>query len=433
MTKQLPTVFEHVSDWAKETPTPFYVYDEEGIRTTVRALFAAFSWNPGYGERYAVKACPTPGILRVLAEEGCGADCASASELYLAAHSGMAERMIFTSNETTDEEYRAAIAAGAAINLDDFTQIAHLKRAAGPGAFPKEVCLRYNPGASSLLDANTQAIMGDARGAKFGMTKSQLLAGYRTLTLLGVERFGLHAMPGSNSLNEGYYPALAAELFALVKEIKAETGVTIHFVDFGGGVGIPYRPEDRPVDIAAVGEGVRRAYEEAFAGTDLAPGILTELGRFVTGPHGYLVTKVIGEKHTYKDYVGVDATACDLMRPAMYGAYHHITVIGKEAVPAAGKVDVVGSLCENNDKFAVDRELPAVEEGDLLVIHDAGAHGRSMGYNYNGKPRCGEYLAHADGTLTQIRRRETLADLFATLDVDGEFACPVGDSSLRSE
>ena len=256
------------------------------------------------------------------------------------------------------------------------------------------------------------------------MTKPQLMAGYRTLALLGVRRFGLHAMPGSNSLEEGYYPALAAELFALVKEIKAETGVSVDFVDFGGGVGIPYRPEEKPVDIAAVGACVRAAYEAAFAGIDLAPGILTELGRFVTGPHGYLVTKVIGEKHTYKEYIGVDATACDLMRPAMYGAYHHITVAGKEDAPAAGVSDVVGSLCENNDKFAVDRELPAVEEGDILIIHDAGAHGRSMGYNYNGKLRSGEYLAHADGSLTCLRRRETLSDLFATLDIDEAFERP---------
>ena len=424
MTKRLPAVMAATRDWAKEIPTPFYVYDEEGIRASVRALFAAFSWNKGFGERFAVKACPTPGILRLLAEEGCGADCASESELWLAAHSGMAGRMIFTSNETTDAEYRAALSAGAVVNLDDFTQIAHLKRAAGKDAFPKEVCLRYNPGAASLLDAKTQAIMGDARGAKFGMTKPQLMAGYRTLALLGVQRFGLHAMPGSNSLEEGYYPALAAELFALVKEIKAETGVSVDFVDFGGGVGIPYRPEEKPVDIAAVGACVRAAYEAAFAGTDLAPGILTELGRFVTGPHGYLVTKVIGEKHTYKEYIGVDATACDLMRPAMYGAYHHITVTGKEDAPAAGVFDVVGSLCENNDKFAVDRELPAVEEGDILIIHDAGAHGRSMGYNYNGKLRCGEYLAHADGSLSCLRRRETLSDLFATLDIDEAFEHP---------
>ena len=415
MRYDLPFTLEQVKEWRGITPTPFYVYDENGIRETVNAIHEAFAWEPGYCEYFAVKACPTPAVLRVLADMGCGADCASVSEIMLAEASGMTgDKIIFSSNETLPEEYRAAVAAGAAINLDDITQIAHLEATAG---IPDTVCCRYNPGEFAI----SNQIIGNLHDSKFGMTREQIFEAYRILKEKGVRHFGIHAMLASCSLEESYYPRLARELFSLVVELKEELGIEMEFIDMSGGIGIPYRPEEKAVDIRRIGEGVHEVYDEILVANGIRPSIRTEMGRFVTGPHGYLVTSVTGMKHTYKEYIGVDASMCDLMRPAMYGAYHHITVLGKENEEPSVTVDVVGALCENNDKFAIDRELPALEEGDLLVIQDAGAHGHSMGFNYNGRMRCAELLMRPDGTADLVRRSETPADLFATLDVDEEF------------
>lgn len=416
MRTTLPFTEEQVQTWKETYPTPFYIYDEQAIRENVRGVYKAFSWNEGFREYFAVKACPTPGILRILHEEGCGFDCASVTEVMLASASGAGKHEImFSSNETSDQEYLTAVSAGAIINLDDLTQIDHLRRSAG---IPDTVCMRYNPGTFAM----TNDIMGHQYDSKFGMTKEQLFESIRILKKEGVQNFGIHAMLASCSLENVYYPSLARELFTLVLEIRDELGVTLSFIDLSGGIGIPYRPHEKAVDMAAIGGAVHAVYDELLAANGISLKIFTEMGRYITGPYGYLVTSVIGEKHIYKNYVGVDATACDLMRPAMYGAYHHITVLGKETDDCTYKADVVGSLCENNDKFAVDRELPVIEQGDLLVIQDAGAHGRSMGYNYNGKLRCGELLMHADGSISQIRRPEKPADYFATLDVDDAFA-----------
>ena len=416
MTKVLPFTSEQVRDWQSRYPTPFYVYDETGIRATVKALYDAFSWNPGFREYFAVKALPTPAVLRILAEMDCGADCASVPEILLAQGSGMTgQRIMFTSNETLASEYESARKAGAIINLDDITQVDNLEHACG---IPETVCCRYNPGEFQYA---TNAILGHMHDTKFGMTKVQLFEALAALRQKGTKKFGIHAMLASCSLDQPYYPALARELFSLVLEIRERLGITISFADMAGGIGIPYRPEEKGIDIAAAGEGVHQAYEELLRPNGIELPIFTEMGRFVTGPHGYLLTSVVGKKHIYKEYVGVDASAADLMRPAMYGAYHHITVPGRENEPQRETVDVVGPLCENNDKFAIDRELPHTEIGDVLVIHDAGAHGHSMGYNYNGRLRCAEYLLKEDGTLKLIRRAETIADYFATLDVDEGF------------
>lgn len=411
----LPFTLTQAQSWRETYPTPFYIYDEAGIRRCAQELYRAFSWNPGFCEYFAVKATPTPAILRLLAELGCGADCASVPELMMAERSGMTgHRVILSSNETLPQEYRAAAAIGAIVNLDDLTQIDHMERAIG---MPDTVCCRYNPGKFQI----TNDIMGHQYDSKFGMTKQQLLDAYAILKEKGVRHFGLHCMAASCSLENGYYPALARELFRLVCEIRDTVGVTIELVDLSGGIGIPYRPEETAVDILAVGEGVRQAYEEILMPAGISLRLCTEMGRYMTGLYGHLVTTVVGKKHIYKEYVGVDATACDLMRPAMYGAYHPLTVLGKENAPAEQIVDVVGSLCENNDKFAVDRPLPTVEVGDMLVISCAGAHGRAMGYNYNGKLRCAELLLREDGSVQCIRRAETCADYLATLDVDEIF------------
>ena len=411
----LPFTLSQAQNWRETYPTPFYIYDEAGIRRCVQELYQAFSWNPGFCEYFAVKATPTPGILRLLAELGCGADCASVPELMMAERSGMTKHhVVLSSNETLPQEYRAAAAIGAIINLDDLTQIDHMERAIG---IPDAVCCRYNPGKFQI----SNDIMGHLYDSKFGMTKQQLLDAYAILREKGVRHFGLHCMAASCSLENEYYPALARELFRLVCEIRDTVGVTIEFVDLSGGIGIPYRPEETAVDILAVGEGVRQAYEEILMPAGISLRLCTEMGRYITGPYGHLVTTVVGKKHIYKEYVGVDATACDLMRPAMYGAYHPVTVLGKENAPAEQTVDVVGSLCENNDKFAVDYPLPAVEEGDMLVISCAGAHGHAMGYNYNGKLRCAELLLKEDGSVQCVRRAETYADYLATLDVDETF------------
>ena len=413
--KPLPFTAAQAKAWQKEIPTPFYVYDAAGITACVTALKQAFSWAPEFREYFAVKATPTPAILRLLQRLGCGADCASVSEVLLSEASGIrGKHIIFTSNETTHEEYRAAMKAGAIINFDDLTQLSVCEAAAG---VPDTVCARYNPGEFRI----SNDIIGTLKESKFGMPEAQLLEAFRILKEKGVRHFGVHGMLASCSLDNDYYPKLAEELFGLALKIKETLDIAVEFVDMSGGVGIPYRPEETAVDIAAVGAAVKAVYDRMLTPAGLAPAIYTELGRYITGPYGYLLTSVIGHKHTHKEYVGVDATACCLMRPAIYGAYHHATVLGKEDAPAAGIFDVVGSLCENNDKFAVDRPLPQTVVGDLIAIHDAGAHGRSMGYNYNGKLRPAEYLLEEDGSLRLIRRAETVADLFATLDADPDF------------
>ena len=400
---------------AAEIPTPFHLYDEAGIRENARKVNAAFSWNKGFKEYFAVKATPNPYILKILQEEGCGVDCSSYTELLMGEACGFTgSDIMFSSNETPAQDMQKAYELGAYINLDDLTHVDFLKETAG---IPKTVCCRYNPGSFQI----TNDIMGHLYDSKFGMTLPQLKEAYKILKQKGVRRFGLHAMLASCSLDENYYPNLARELFRLVLDIRKEIGVEISFVDLSGGIGIPYLPQEKAVDIFKIGEGVRQAYEELIVPAGMELSLFTEMGRYITGPYGYLLTTAIHYKHIYKEYVGVDASCCDLMRPAMYGAYHHITVLGKENQPKNVKVDVVGSLCENNDKFAIDRLLPKIDIGDILVIHDAGAHGHAMGYNYNGKLRCAEYLMEKDGSLKMIRRAETLEDYFVTLDIDTEF------------
>lgn len=402
--------------WRETIPTPFYVYDEAGIRACATDLYKAFSWNKGFKEYFAVKATPTPAILRLLASLGCGVDCASLTELMLSEKCGIVGRNImFSSNETRPEEYREAVRLGAIVNLDDLTQIENLRAACG--ALPDTVCCRYNPGKFQI----TNDIIGHLADTKFGMPEEQLIEAFRILRDGGVRHFGIHAMLASCSLEATYYPKLARELFSLALRVREQTGVAVEFIDLSGGIGIPYRPSEQAVDIFAVGAGVKEAYDEILLQNGMEVSIFTELGRYMTGPYGYLLTSVIGKKHTYKEYVGVDATACDLMRPAMYGAYHPITVLGREDEEKTLVCDVVGSLCENNDKFAVDRPLPPTELGDMLAIGAAGAHGRSMGYNYNGKLRCAEFLLKSDGSLAKIRRAETPEDYFATLDIDPAF------------
>ena len=415
MTDRLPFTLEDAQSWREQYPTPFYIYDEAGITKCVTDLYKAFSWNPGFKEYFAVKATPTPAILRLLHSLGCGCDCASAPEVLMSKRSGIqGKEIMFSSNETREEEYRVANEAGAIINLDDITQIEILERACG---IPETVCCRYNPGTF----ANTNDIMGHQYDSKFGMTRPQLFDALRLLKVKGAKHLGIHAMLASCSLDNGYYPQLAREMFSLVLELR-KADVEVEFVDLSGGLGIPYQPWERPVDIFTIGEGVHRVYHDMLRSNGVELSIFMEMGRYITGPYGYLLTTAIGKKHIYKEYVGVDASASDLMRPAMYGAYHHITVLGKEYAPASTTVDVVGSLCENNDKFAVNRAMPAVDNGDILVIQDAGAHGHAMGYNYNGRLRCAELLMKPDRSVQMIRRAETIEDYFATLDVDPEFA-----------
>lgn len=415
MTDHLPFTLQQAKAWRKEYPTPFYLYDEKGIRNCVEDLYRAFSWNPGFKEYFAVKATPNPTILRLLRSFGCGADCASVPEIELAVRSGITgKNIMFSSNETQEHEYRAAAAAGAVVNLDDITQIGVLERACG---IPETVCCRWNPGAFE----NTDEIMGHLYDSKFGMTRPQLFEALKILCDKGAKRFGVHAMLSSGTLDNGYYPDLARELFGLALDIRETLGITLSFIDLSGGLGIPYLPGEQAIDIFAVGAEVKAAYDELLSANGIELDLYAELGRYITGPYGYLLTTATGKKHIYKEYIGVDASASDLMRPAMYGAYHHLTVLGKEDAPEEITVDVVGSLCENNDKFAVDRALPAIDDGDILVLQDAGAHGHAMGYNYNGRLRCAELLLREDGSLTKIRRAETVDDYFATLDVDQEF------------
>ena len=402
---------------AAQYPTPFHLYDERGIRENARRLRAAFAWNPGYREYFAVKATPTPAILKLLKEEGCGCDCSSLAELIMAERCGITgEDIMFSSNETPPEEFQLADKLGAIMNLDDFTLIEDLERATGK--IPEKVCCRYNPGGVFALGETREGfqVMDNPGDAKYGMTRAQISEAYRVLAAKGAREFGLHSFLASNTLSNEYYPVLARMLFQLAVELKEETGCRVTFLNLSGGVGVPYHPDQPENDIAVIGEGVRKAYEEILVPAGLGDvALYTELGRFMLAPYGHLVTRAMHEKHIYKEYIGVDACACDLMRPAMYGSYHHITVMGKEHAPCDHKYDVVGSLCENNDKFAVDRMLPKIDRGDLLVIHDTGAHGRAMGYNYNGKLRSAELLLREDGSVELIRRAETLEDYFATL------------------
>lgn len=403
-----------VFEAAQKFETPFHLYSERGIRRTARALKDAFGEIEDFREYFAVKALPTPAILRILKEEGCGVDCASVTELMLADACGFqGADIMFSANDVTGEEFSLARRLGAYINLDDIT---HVDTLAQNGGVPETVCLRFNPGGTFRIG---NAIMGDPGDAKYGMTREQLTQALLRLKALGASRFGLHAFLSSNTTDPAYYPALARLLFQTGRELMGESGMPLAFVNLSGGIGIPYRPDQPETDIRAVGEGVAREYRHAFTDNGIrGVAIKTELGRYMTGPNGWLVTHIINEKRIHKHYLGLDASACDLMRPAMYGAYHHITIPGKEHLPHDQLVDVTGSLCENNDKFAVDRLLPKTEIGDLLVIHDTGAHGLSMGYNYNGKLRCKEVLWREDGGFELIRRAETPRDYFATLDVD---------------
>ena len=408
MTKT-PFVSKEILDTITEQfPTPFHLYDEKGIREKARALNAAFAWNKGFKEYFAVKATPTPAILKILQEEGCGVDCATDVEVLMSEKLGFKDIM-FTSNDTQAQEFVYARKVRATINLDAYEHIEFLKNVAG---IPETVCLRYNPGGVFSLGTD---IMDHPEESKFGMTKEQLMKGYKELKELGVKEFGIHAFLASNTVTNDYYPVLARQLFELALEIRKETGVTLDFINLSGGIGVNYRPEQEPNDIAVIGEGVRKVYEEILTPAGMGHvKIFTELGRFMLAPHGHLITKVLHRKETYRTYIGVDASAANLMRPAFYGAYHHITNVTRPDAPIE-VVDVAGSLCENNDKFAVNRELPRAEVGDTLVIHDSGAHGFSMGYNYNGRLRSSEILLQEDGTARMIRRAERPEDYFATI------------------
>ena len=411
--KKIPFLtLEKAKEIREQIPTPFHVYDEAGIRANARALKAAFSWNPGFKEFFAVKATPNPFLLKILHEEGCGCDCATYTELLLSEAVGITGHdVVFSSNVTPELDMRKARDMGVYINLDDATYVDFL---ASMGPVPETVCLRYNPGGSFSL-GNT--IMDMPRDAKYGMTEDQMAGAITRLMKLGTKHFGVHAFLASNTTTNEYYPALAGQLFRLAVRLRNATGAHISFIDLSGGIGVDYRPEQPRCDIGVIGEGVRVKYEEILTPNDMGDvAIFTELGRFMLAPYGHLISTVIHEKHIYREYVGLDACAANLMRPAMYGAYHHITVLGKEDAPCDHKYDVVGGLCENNDKFAIDRMLPKIDIGDILYIHDTGAHGSAMGYNYNGKLHCAEVLLCEDGSHRLIRRAQTPRDYFATLD-----------------
>lgn len=404
---------EQIEEIVKTYPTPFHIYDEKGIRENARRMKKAFSWNKGFKEYFAVKATPNPYLMQILREEGCGMDCSSLTELMLCDAVGIrGDEIMFSANVTPDADFRLARRLGAYINFDDLTLIDHYATLA---PFAETMCCRYNPGGDFTLN---NEIMDTPKNAKYGMTKEQMKIAFRKLKDYGVKHFGIHAFLASNTTDNGYYPKLATILFRLAVELSEEIGVHIAFINLSGGVGVAYRPDQKDNDIEVIGEGVRKAYEEILvpAGMDDV-AIFTELGRFMLAPYGHLVAKVLHEKHIWKEYVGLDACAANLMRPAMYGAYHHITVLGKENAPCDHLYDVTGGLCENNDKFAVDRMLPKIDIGDYLVIHDTGAHGFSMGYNYNGKLRSAELLLKEDGSVKLIRRAETPEDYFATLDL----------------
>ena len=413
MKKKPFVTLEQLQEITKTYPTPFYLYDEKGIRENAKALKEAFAWNPGYKEYFAVKATPNPFLINILREYGCGCDCSSMTELMLSEALGIkGEDIMFSSNDTPAEEFAYAAKIGAIINLDDYTHIDFLEKTIG--YIPETISCRFNPGGVFQISND---IMDNPGDAKYGMTTEQLFDAYRVLQQKGAKHFGLHAFLASNTVTNEYYPMLAKVLFELAVRLKKETGADIRFINLSGGIGIPYRPDQEPNDIRVIGEGVRKVYEEVLVPAGMGDvAIYTELGRFMLGPYGCLVTKAIHEKHTYKEYVGVDACAVNLMRPAMYGAYHHITVMGKEDAPCDHTYDVTGSLCENNDKFAIDRQLPKIDKGDLLVIHDTGAHGYAMGYSYNGKLKSAELLLKEDGSVQLIRRAETPKDYFATFD-----------------
>ena len=414
MSEKIPFVTkEQLEDIASRYATPFYLYDEKGIRETARRVNKAFSWNKGFKEYFAVKATPTPGILKILHEEGCGADCSSYTELLMADAVGFkGDEIMFSSNDTPAEDFQLARKLNATINLDDITHIDFLERVAD---IPDTVCCRYNPGGHFAIANN---IMDNPGDAKYGMTREQLTEAYKRLMAKGVKHFGLHAFLASNTVTNDYYPELARILFKVAVELKEETGASIEFINLSGGVGIAYRPGQPQNDIMEIGEGVRRAYEEVLVPAGMGNvRLYTEMGRYMLAPYGALVSRVIH----HKEYIGLDACAANLMRPAIYGAYHHITVMGKENAPCDHKYDVTGGLCENNDKFAIDRMLPEINIGDLVFIHDAGAHGFAMGYNYNGKLRSAELLLKEDGSVEMIRRAETPADYFATFDFTGLF------------
>ncbi|MCM1182782.1 MAG: diaminopimelate decarboxylase [Roseburia sp.] len=404
---------KQIEEIVERYPTPFHIYDEKGIRENARAVKEAFAWNKGFKEYFAVKATPNPFLIDLLREYGCGCDCSSMTELMLSHAMGIAgEDIMFSSNDTPAEEFAYAHEIGATINLDDFTHIAYLEKTIG--TLPETISCRYNPGGVFKI---SNSIMDNPGDAKYGFTTEQLFEGFRILKEKGVKNFGIHAFLASNTVTNEYYPTLAKTLFETAVRLKNETGANIRFINLSGGIGVPYRPEQEANDIAQIGESVRRVYEEVLVPAGMGDvALYTELGRFMMAPYGHLVTRVIHEKHTHKEYIGVDACAVNLMRPAMYGAYHHITVLGKENEPCAYKYDVTGSLCENNDKFAIDRMLPRIDIGDYLAIHDTGAHGFSMGYNYNGKLKSAELLLKEDGSVQLIRRAETPKDYFATFD-----------------
>ena len=418
MSKKVPYITkEKAEQIAKKFPTPFYLYDEAGIRRTARLVNRAFSWNKGFKEYFAVKATPNPYILQILKEEGCGADCSSLTELEMSHAVGLTGTdVMFSSNETPVEDMPLAKKMGVIINLDDLTHVDFLEEVAG---IPETICCRFNPGGHFAI---ANSIMDNPGDSKYGMTRAQMVEAYKKLMEKGAKHFGIHAFLASNTVTNEYYPELARQLFTLAVELKEETGADITFINLSGGVGIAYRPEQEENDILAIGEGVRKVFEEVLVPAGLGNvRLFTEMGRFMLAPYGALVTRAVHEKHIYKEYIGVDACAANLMRPAMYGSYHHITVLGKENAEATQVYDVVGGLCENNDKFAVDRKLPKIDKGDLLFIHDAGAHGFSMGYNYNGKLRSAELLLQEDGSVKMIRRAEEPKDYFATFDFSEDF------------
>jgi diaminopimelate decarboxylase len=404
---------EQVENIVKDFPTPFYLYDEKGLVDNAKAVYDAFSWNKGFKEYFAVKATPNPVLMEILMKCGCGFDCSSKTELMLSeAVNAKGSDIMFSSNDTPAEEFVYADKLGAIINLDDFTHIDFLEKTIGK--IPETISCRYNPGGVFKM---SNGIMDNPGDSKYGMTKDQLFEAYKILKSKGAKNFGIHAFLASNTVTNEYYPQLAGQLFELAVELQKETGCKIAFINLSGGVGIPYLPDQEGNDIKAIGEGVRAQFEKILVPAGMGDvAIFTEMGRFMMAPYGALVTKAIHEKHIYKEYIGVDACAVNLMRPAMYGAYHHITVLGKENAPLDHVYDVTGSLCENNDKFAIDRKLPEINKGDYLFIHDAGAHGFSMGYNYNGKLKCAELLLQTDGSVKLIRRAETPRDYFATFD-----------------
>ena len=413
MKKEIFVTKEQIEEIVKTYPTPFHIYDEKGIRENARALKEAFAWNKGFKEFFAVKATPNPFLINILREYGFGCDCSSLTELMLSDAIGVEGKdIMFSSNDTPAEEFVYAAKHGATINLDDITHIDFLEKTIGK--LPETISCRYNPG--GLFQITTD-IMDNPGDAKYGFTTEQLFEGYRILQQKGVKNFGIHAFLASNTVTNEYYPTLAKTLFEVAVKLRNETGANIRFINLSGGIGIPYRPDQEPNDIKAIGEGVRKVYEEVLVPAGMGDvAIYTELGRFMMGPYGHLIVKAIHEKHTHKEYVGVDACAVNLMRPAMYGAYHHITVLGKENEPCDHRYDITGSLCENNDKFAVDRMLPKIDMGDYLAVHDTGAHGFAMGYNYNGKLKSAELLLKEDGSVQLIRRAETPKDYFATFD-----------------